>query len=82
MTPLELEILIHCYVCSEPFPRAHAPAVEEATDRFVAHGIIESAPGNRCYMVTEKGGVWLKIILRTPMPKAVWMDAQGNIVSL
>ena len=78
MTPTELEFLIHCYICAAPHPRAHTPSVKEATLRFVAAKIIK--PVDQGYITTEKGDVWFKIILSTPMPRQVWVDAQGNKV--
>ena len=85
MTPNELEILIHFYVCREPYPREHAPAVIEAINQLIKNDVIilanrEISDGvaNRTYKTTEKGEAWLKTILATPMPKCAWIDAQGN----
>lgn len=69
MTPLELQILIHCYITLTEHPNKDAPAVKEAFNKFKADGIIEPT-FNR---LTEKGRAWLEVILNTPCPKC-WCE--------
>jgi hypothetical protein len=78
LTPNELEILIHYYVCPEIHDRFNAPAVEEACNKFVQDGIfIEDEFIYGKYTVTKKGQSWINNILNTPMPIEVWVDPRN-----
>lgn len=79
MTPLELEILIHCHVTSTQHPNLDAPAVKEGFKKFKADGIIVLA-GKDCYCLTEKGRAWLETILSIPYP-SVWLDKREVFMS-
>ena len=92
MTPNHLDILIHYYTAPGDHPRIDAPAVEQAVEEFVSDGILwedrdKIRMGNRpsnCgkYCITEKGRVWLLMILKTPYPtlKKIWIDGNDNII--
>ncbi len=67
MTPSDLEILVHCHVSPDPHPRLHAPAVKDAIRQFLADGIIKRVSVD-IYGSTERGEMWLEMILDTPMP--------------
>ena len=78
MTPNDLEVLIHCHVCPEPHPRAHAPAVQDTINTFLAHGILE-AKGNS-YITTERGDALMRLLCNTEMPQQAWVDKDGNVI--
>ena len=87
LTPNALGILIHYYVSALPHPRIEAPAVIEDIDNFVSSGILikrntrnitTGEPLNHTYWVSEKGKVWLTMILSTPCPKTIWVDPRTN----
>jgi len=82
LTPNALEILIHYFVCPDPHPRFHAPAVKEAISHFLEEGILESNDSLDLgtYSLTDKGGAWLTIILQTPYPKQVWIDQDNKMI--
>lgn len=46
MTPLEIEVLIHCHVSPKPHPRQNAPAVQEALKKFVQLDLISLESGS------------------------------------
>lgn len=82
-SPSNIEILLHYYTCPAPHPRIDAPAVMEATDRFVATGCIEvdedtDAP-NR-YKTTPKGSAWVKALCNTVVPRQCFVDDAGNVI--
>jgi len=86
LTPNDLEILIHYYVYRSPHPRIETPAAIEAIDRFVSSGIlikkescwVAAGAPRYTYWVTEKGKVWMSMILNTPYPKTIWIDPRTN----
>lgn len=59
MTPLEIEVLLHCFVSPDPHPRLYAPAVREAIERFVKLGCLRpiplSTPEIERWIATDKG---------------------------
>lgn len=75
-SPLEIELLFHCYVSPERFPRIGAPAVVEALLRFKVDGILQNRGPDTdlLFEVTEKGKAWIEMILSTPYPVSVWMS--------
>ena len=83
MTPIQLEVLVHCYVSPEQHPRFFAPAVWKAFNSFLRQGIIEYNSQRKepfVYVTTEKGEAWLKTILATPQPRQVWVNEKGEII--
>ena len=94
MTPNHIDILIHYYTTPGDHPRIDAPAVEQTIEEFVSDGILWSSYGSvklvndkvtnheNKYYITEKGKVWLLMILKTPYPtlKKIWVDGNDNII--
>jgi hypothetical protein len=74
MTPNDLDILIHYYVCPDIHERYYAPAVMESCREFVQSGIFVSSGEDGIFSVTEKGRAWMELILNTPMPILKWID--------
>lgn len=66
MTPNEIEVLIHCHVTPTVHPRANAPAVEDAIQRFLKHGLIEK--DDSYYKTTGRGEVHVKQLCSLPWP--------------
>lgn len=81
LTPLELDVLIHCYVSPAPHPRQDAESVMAACARLYLDEVIEPSDHGG-WQTTDKGRAWLAAILRTPMPRQAWVDATGNVIEV
>ena len=82
MTPLDIEVLIHCHVCPAPHPKLGAPAVEEAIRMFEHNKIIEREEDLGCYRTTDRGKALVRILCSTPFPEQRWVDQNGNIIDV
>lgn len=89
MTPAEIEVLIHFHAGAQCHPRSQAPAVIEATKRFLQEGLIEvpvapglmappTAPG--IYRTTARGKVLVEMLCNTPLPVVQWVDPRSGII--
>lgn len=78
MTPLEIEVLIHCHVSPFEHPRANATAVSEALRTLEVNGLIEQRLGH--YTTTDRGAAHIHQLCTTPWPVQKWVDAQGKII--
>lgn len=81
MTPNDIEVLIHCYVCTEPHPRRNDPDVRDAIDMFLKEGLIYE-DGSGCYSTTERGIAHLEQLGDVPFPKQAWLDADGQVIHI
>ena len=82
-SPSDIDVLIHYYVSPKPHPRESTPAITSAIKRYLNDNILKiNTVSDSGYNVTEKGAVWLHIILNVPYPKQVWSDKEGNIIHL
>ena len=80
-SPSDIEVLIHYFVSPTIHPRIDAGAVKSTINTFLKDGIFVSDTTNsNYYQVTEKGRAWLKVIVNTPYPKAIWVDQHGDKV--
>lgn len=80
-TPLTLQILIHACTSNAPFENAEAPAVKEEIARLETLGVIRpTVEPEKTFNSTPKGNVWLKIILRVPMPTPAFLDENGKVI--
>lgn len=70
MTPLILELLLHCYHSPEPHPRADTRAIRDGIEFLSAHEMIE--PCGRGWKSTEKAKIWILHILSVPFPVKRW----------
>jgi hypothetical protein len=75
MTPNEIEVLLHCYCSPQPHPRADAPAVSEALDMFMKHGLIDNN-----LRTTPRGKATIAMLERVPFARAAWLDENGREV--
>lgn len=79
MTPNAIEILIHCFVCPEPHPRCHAPAVVDELDRLEHNGLIEKVEGHtNVFTTTDRGNAHIEQLCRLPWPTKAWIGANGK----
>ena len=72
MTPIKLEILLHYFACSGPYPRSSAPAVQDAITYLITHDLLERC-AEQPYDVTEKGAAYIKHLLSIPFPVKQWI---------
>jgi len=79
-TPNDIEVLIHCHVCPNPYPRASAPAVKSTIEKFKALDLIK--PTDNYYTTTLKGHSLLLAMQKTPMPLLAWVDKENKILLL
>jgi hypothetical protein len=88
VTPLELQILIHCHVSPEQFPTFFAPVVVRVFNSYHMQKIIENdtqfsnAMNPYVFKLTPKGKAWLTLILDTPIPtaKVCYVDEKGEVI--
>ena len=78
MTPLEIEVLLHCHTCPTPHPRANAPAVVEALNWFEFERIIE--PHEDYYYTTSRGKALVAVLRSVPLPQQQWVDQYGKVI--
>jgi hypothetical protein len=69
MTPSDVEVLMHCHFISGEHPRAHAPAVKSAIQKFLSAKLIRLRKGQPRYGTTKLGEQLVDMICRTPWPK-------------
>ena len=73
-TPSDLDVLLHYHVCPEPHPRAEAPAVRDAIERFMREDILEFKKGVGFVTTTKRGRLWVEMLLATPPPESAYVD--------
>lgn len=78
--PNTIEVLIHCHCSPEPHPRAHAPAVFDTIAALQEHKLIVPF-GTDGWKTTPLGEAWVKALCRVPMPRLVYVDADGTLLS-
>ena len=79
MTPLEIEVLIHCHTCNAPHPRLNAPAVAGAIRDFENEGVVR--PYADYYKTTDKGKAMVILLCSIPFPTQQWIDQYGNVIT-
>ena len=79
-TPNAIEVLIHCHCCPEPHPRIEAPAVQEALQYLRECGAIKPGSPDGAWTTTALGAAWLRALERVPLPRCVYVDADGEIL--
>jgi hypothetical protein len=69
-SPLELEILMHCYVTCSPIPYADNKVRREAISMLHHYGLIDRSD---CLAnTTPKGEFYIKALLKTPFPETTF----------
>jgi hypothetical protein len=81
-SPINIEFLLHCHVFSEEFPRINAPAVQNAINKFLMLGVIESRDDEHgeTYKTTDLGAAWVTALCNVPMPTKRYVDEQGRVL--
>ena len=74
LTPNDIEVLLHYYVSPERHPREHAQAVSETIAWFIRMEILKESKNSSGYEVADRGLVFIKMLLATPMPERSWTD--------
>ena len=76
MTPNELDVLLHYHTFIEEHPRLKAPAVQDALKNLIKKELLTVEKGEKkgIYHSTERGKIWLEMILSTPLPIMKWSD--------
>ena len=79
MTPLMIEILIHCHTSPSVNPRFEAPAVQEAYQYFLDKGVIEPTGKADIFKTSQRGRLHMEQLCSLPMPekKTIWVDRFG-----
>jgi len=72
MTPVQMEYLLHCFYCPEPFPR-DSQSFQDAHDRLLAEKLIErsetySTREADVYMTTPRGDMMVRALEEVPLP--------------
>jgi len=78
-----IDVLAHCdRQFPTPHPDFHDPAAKRALLNLMEVGAIISREdiGLDCYKTTELGTAWMKALQRVPIPKLVYVDANGDIL--
>jgi hypothetical protein len=78
-TPNNIEVLIHCHVTPLPHPRRNAPAVANALRLLRDLGAIEATEDGET--TTALGRAWVEALCRVQMPRAVFVDGNGEVLS-
>jgi len=73
MSPLFLEVLMHCYVSPSPHRNTNAPAVVEVLEKLHNMGAIEKLINPDCFTTTALGRAWIGQILDTPCPEVAFL---------
>jgi len=82
ITPSDIEVLLHYHTNPAPHPRKLAPAVKEATERFVREGLIELDDEKLYTTTTDRGKAFVKALCNTPLPTQAWIDGYGNVIKV
>lgn len=76
MTPLQIEILLHCYYSQCLWPR-HSPASDEGHSILTNAGLIQFDGGRGYYTATSKGHAHVSQLCRLPLPVSAWVTEDG-----
>lgn len=78
MTPLQIEVLLHCATSGSPFPRANTSAVIEAIEYFINNDLIECSEDH--YTTTDRGEATVNLLCQVSFPVQQWVDKDGKLV--
>lgn len=79
MTPYELNILIHVHTCPDHFKVGETELLNSTIKEFLSNGAItHDSDSKNGYGTTDLGKAWLISILKTKIPKIVYMDEQNQ----
>lgn len=86
MTPIDLEVLIHCHVSPERHPRADTSAVRESLATLYRQGLIHRSSLDcseiGIFETTTRGAAHIKQLCNLQLPRAMWIDGAGRVIKL
>lgn len=81
-TPYEIEIILHHNSSKSPFPRWTAPAYESTVSHLVQREILIAVEAFELDLphitTTERGKVFVQMLLNTPLPENKWLDPRDG----
>ena len=80
MTPNDIEFLIHCHVSPRVHERIESNAIQETIEYFLEDGLI-IPHDNNLYYTTEKGAAHVNQLCNLPLPKQVFVDYEGKVIT-
>lgn len=75
MTPLEIKIALHYYVCADDYPNLSPPAQQQTIEYFLTSGYLvrnESGESPQ-YVGTDKLDAYCKKLCAVSEPRRVWV---------
>ena len=71
-SPIFIRTLLHIYCLADRLPDNHA--TDKAVVAMLESGLIEGTTGGCLYRCTERGHVFVRMILETPLPVPSFID--------
>lgn len=78
MAPLQVELLLRA-ICHPDGAMPKNDTERDFCGDFAMQDVMRVDTG--CWRLTLKGVAWVKLILATPMPRAIFVDSEGNEVT-
>lgn len=78
MAPLQVELLLRA-LCHPDGAKPDNEVERKFCGEFALQDVMKVDTAN--WRLTLKGVAWVKLILATPMPRAIFVDREGNEVS-
>lgn len=77
MTPIQAQVLLHCFYACDDYPGGNTPAVKDAYNWLELHGLIglelDEKAGKSYVRTTERGATLVQAMIGTPMPVQAWV---------
>ncbi len=71
MTPLELNMLLHCYAHADPLPLP-SDVHKQALEWFIKDGFVKATATKGCYVTDERGHAYVQALMSIPYPQKTW----------
>jgi len=83
MTPLHINILLHCYTRTAEIEHQNTAVIAEVITCFLNNNLIELADsdpivGEKIYHTTAKGYAYVQLLCKVQMPNLVYVDENGE----
>lgn len=82
-TPVNVEVLLHCYVSPNRHPLHDAPAVRQAFKDLHEADLIapdDADPLSGIYQTTERGDAHINQLCNLALPVQAWVGANGRLI--
>lgn len=84
MTPVEIQLLLHCFCIREKYPHP-SPATDSALKRFLMEDLIiedmdDMKSREVIYRTTPRGDAMVEMLMTTPLPNRAWVDPRTKEV--